>query len=127
MVEKDPLSKRGSCSNCGEVDMSWDGKRWYCGVARRERKRDPRTGKRHKKAPGKRIMSSGHGLTKDEADKLKLNAKCEICGSSKRLVIDHDHATMKIRGVLCHWCNVGLGFFQDDAGKLEKAIEYLLK
>ena len=54
--------------------------------------------------------------------------KCAICGKlliDKTTVIDHDHLNGKIRGVLCRFCNTGLGFFLDDPWILNKAIEYL--
>lgn len=36
---------------------------------------------------------------------------CAICHSAeKRLVIDHDHATDKVRGLLCDSCNARVGF-----------------
>ncbi len=53
---------------------------------------------------------------------------CEICGdkqTSKRLHVDHDHSTGKFRGVLCSGCNTGLGLFQEDIGRLLKAVQYL--
>ena len=52
--------------------------------------------------------------------------ECWICGSTKRLHIDHNHATGSPRGLLCHGCNVGIGHFVDDPGRLARAIEYLL-
>lgn len=45
----------------------------------------------------------------------------------KRLAVDHDHKTNKIRGLLCHKCNVALGSFHDSIRLLESAIEYLKK
>lgn len=51
--------------------------------------------------------------------------KCMICGSDKKLCIDHDHATGEVRGILCGVCNSGLGLFGDDVDKMKKAIEYL--
>lgn len=35
--------------------------------------------------------------------------ECAICGAPDRLVIDHDHLTDLVRGLLCHSCNVGEG------------------
>ena len=59
------------------------------------------------------------------------DGKCAICGStreSKRnLALDHDHKTLKVRGILCMRCNAALGMFDDDPDKLKKAIAYLEK
>lgn len=41
------------------------------------------------------------------------------------LAIDHDHVTNKIRGLLCHRCNVVLGLVGDDPDRLERAARYL--
>jgi predicted nucleic acid-binding Zn ribbon protein len=57
------------------------------------------------------------------------NNACAICESMewgfKGPNIDHCHSTGKVRGLLCQWCNRGLGIFEDDYTKLERAIEYL--
>ena len=52
------------------------------------------------------------------------NGLCPICGGTPDS-IDHDHITGKVRGILCRWCNVGLGSFKDNPGWLRAAADYL--
>ena len=64
----------------------------------------------------------------DEALKaLKMEVtECVICGNEGGLVVDHDHSTGAVRGMLCGHCNRGLGHFRDDPQLLEFARMYLL-
>lgn len=60
------------------------------------------------------------------------NDSCAICNKTtveegKRLSVDHCHSTGKVRGLLCHQCNVGLGVFRDNKKFLVSAIKYLIK
>jgi Recombination endonuclease VII len=53
---------------------------------------------------------------------------CDVCGKTgERMRFDHDHVTLKFRGLLCHKCNVGLGHYADDPVMVRKAAEYLEK
>ena len=66
----------------------------------------------------------------DRAYVLSHSGACDICGGTptgrtKRLSIDHNHATGVFRGMLCGKCNTGLGMFKDDITLLEKAAQYL--
>lgn len=51
---------------------------------------------------------------------------CWSCGESKPLVIDHDHKTGRVRGLLCGRCNSGIGFFGDTLEGVLNAARYLL-
>jgi hypothetical protein len=53
--------------------------------------------------------------------------RCAICLQLKPLVVDHCHTTNVVRGLLCHQCNVGIGFLNDSCEILENAVKYLKK
>jgi len=86
----------------------------------------------------KKDAFSKYGLTfEDFLGLLKSqDGKCSVCGSSIYVipsergkqdgaVIDHDHSTGKIRGLLCNRCNRGIGFLGDGIEGLENALKYL--
>jgi hypothetical protein len=68
-----------------------------------------------------------------QENRQRYNAKqrgvCAICGREprpgKHLHIDHDHDTGRVRGLLCFSCNVGVGNFHHDVGRIARAREYL--
>lgn len=65
-------------------------------------------------------------LSDEQLKHIKQSTKeCVICGSEEALVVDHDHLTGKVRGMLCNHCNRGLGHFKDSPMLLEFAAQYL--
>jgi hypothetical protein len=60
----------------------------------------------------------------------KQNGCCQICGITeeehgKRLHVDHNHTTGKVRGLLCNRCNTAIGKFKEDPEVIRKAIQYI--
>lgn len=64
--------------------------------------------------------------------------RCAICNNKessrsrnkkdiKALSVDHCHLTGKVRDLLCHRCNAGIGYFLEDISSLASAITYLQK
>jgi len=68
-------------------------------------------------------------------DTLSLQSNCcPLCSkplifggkiNSDSPVVDHDHTTGKVRGIICNECNRGLGYFRDNPEALRKAAKYL--
>ncbi len=75
----------------------------------------------------KRSYEKKYGITIEDYNEMveKQGGKCLICGKEFKLVVDHNHKTGCVRGLLCPNCNFGIGFLQDDVELLQKAINYL--
>jgi hypothetical protein len=89
---------------------------------------------RTKRWQEKNLLMSRYGIDKDQWNKMfqEQQGKCLICekhaSETKRgLAVDHCHKTGKVRGLLCHTCNKGLGLFRDNAEIISSAIDYLNK
>lgn len=99
--------------------------------ARAERRRnDPEYVARLAKASRKSQLKQ-YGLTESQYDAMLAAQRgvCAICCGTdpkgRRLVVDHSHATLKVRGLLCVKCNSGIGMFDEDSRSLLHAVEYL--
>jgi len=79
-----------------------------------------------------------YGITLEEYNKMfeTQNGKCLICNQPETQVnrktntlhslsVDHDHATGKVRGLLCRRCNTLIGQVDDSVNILGRAIWYL--
>ncbi|MDE1840063.1 MAG: endonuclease VII domain-containing protein, partial [Thaumarchaeota archaeon] len=68
-----------------------------------------------------------YGLTVEQYEVMhrRQEGKCLICDQQKVLVVDHNHQTNEVRGLLCGSCNRGIGLLKDDIMNLTKAIAYL--
>jgi hypothetical protein len=76
-------------------------------------------------------LVASYGLTEHQYEALieQQGGGCAICSrppaTTRRLAIDHDHATGIVRGILCGRCNTALGLFDDNPQLLREAIAYL--
>lgn len=108
----DPFKSVGVCLFCGPTALKWVPHKnlWVCLTAFKQQR-------------GKK----SHGLTSVEATEFRRGKPCEICGSFSRTVVDHDHSTGDVRGVLCSDCNLAIGLMKDNVKRLQNAIQYLTK
>ena len=85
------------------------------------------------KTVGKEIhLFKQYGITVDDYNAIftEQNGKCGICEThqselKQALSVDHNHKTGEVRGLLCHNCNIGIGYLKDDVNILQNAIQYL--
>lgn len=83
-----------------------------------------------------RRLKSKYGVTEERYNELLLlqNNCCAICHSkvprgryTERFLVDHDHKTGEVRGLLCFNCNSFLGLAEDSISILQKGIQYLAR
>jgi len=77
-------------------------------------------------------LKDDFGMTMEDYTNMyeKQKGLCAICGTHQdfqevRMAVDHNHKTEEIRGLLCRYCNSGLGLFKDNPSSLISAAEYL--
>lgn len=77
------------------------------------------------------LKLKNRGITRQQYDDMlkSQNNLCAICekplGTGQDVNIDHCHTTNIVRGVLCRYCNMGLGNFRDNIKALKNAAIYL--
>ena len=100
----------------------------YRMISAKHRQKLGKEGKRAKEI--KRI----YGITLEQYKEMHASQSgvCAICKGTTNwknregeLVIDHDHTTRQVRGLLCHPCNTALGMMADSTERLQAAISYL--
>lgn len=85
----------------------------------------------HKEEATTRARKYKYGLSESQYETLlqKQGGVCAICKKSewgrRGPHVDHDHATGKVRGIVCHYCNAALGMLRDNAETAQSIIHYL--
>ena len=84
-----------------------------------------------------RNLKQRYGITVDEYETIiaNQNSTCPICEveipdtigykGKRAAVVDHNHETGEVRGILCSSCNLVLGYARENTHTLYKAIVYL--
>lgn len=114
------------CRFCGEViDPTLHRRRVYCSEECRKKEVSVL-----QQLQNRELQLKRYGLTVESFDALLASqgGVCAICAgpaTGRGWHVDHCHDTGRVRGVLCHQCNVGLGHFHDDPVRLRAAVKYL--
>jgi hypothetical protein len=110
-----------------------DGYRTQCkacwSIYNKKRYDDPKYVEQHRSNHLKRKY--GITLADYETMLASQNNSCAICKSespkrnSQYFMVDHNHQTGEVRGLLCHPCNSAIGLLGDNISSLEAAVTYL--
>lgn len=107
------------CSTCG---TEIGGNRTYCKSC---------STKRFANTVKNSIYKKNYGISLEEYNALleSQNGVCAVCEgkTGRKLSVDHDHKTGKVRGLLCVKCNLALGYANDNKNILLGLVEYLDK
>lgn len=123
-----------TCKETKSADEFYEhqgGRRRHCKACLRKRDRE-----RYKANNGKdRVFDQSlrrlYGMTLERyrAKAAEQDGRCGLCGeipeTDRRMHVDHDHVTGKLRDLLCHHCNLLLGNARDSVERLRLAIAYL--
>lgn len=116
------------CSGCREMKPLDDFFRATRGRSGRQSQcRDCMSAARKRWAKGAK-----YGLADGEYEAMfeKQGGLCAACGkpptAGQRLCIDHEHDTGRVRGLLCHSCNLGIGSLGDSVEGVAAALAYLV-
>ena len=79
-------------------------------------------------------LDKKYNMTLDQYQTIQnaQDNKCACCGTAENpgkvyFDVDHNHATGKVRGLLCGHCNKMIGFARDNPSTLRAGAEYLDK
>jgi hypothetical protein len=124
--------KTKSTSSFFKNSTSKDGYGSYCKQCKIDMNRENYAKNRHKHIDQRKNshLIKTYGITLQEYKRLlsKQEGVCAICkcrDKHTKLVVDHDHKTGEIRGLLCNSCNRAIGYFGDDVVRIKNSISYL--
>lgn len=119
---------RKACKPCTAASQWADAGKAYIERMRRE---DPVGLEKQRKAARLRC---DYGIDLEDYERMvaEQGGACAICmqperGKFGKLVVDHDHVSDIVRGLLCQRCNHMVGHSREDPAILHSAIEYLAK
>lgn len=138
------------CTSCGKMKPPDDfyphakiarGRQYWCKECFAEKRRERAALPQDPKVTRKYKLKEAYGLTQGDYDAMyqRQNGRCAVCGAAKEpwepgwgvkgrarfLVVDHDHVTGRVRGLLCVHCNCGIGQFRENPAIMRAAMAYL--
>ncbi|MEU9946909.1 endonuclease VII domain-containing protein [Streptomyces sp. NPDC047939] len=120
------------CSSCKEdkpINAFTEAWRAYCADCTSAKAR-----RRYKESGGiekvyAQNLAANYNLTSEQYAEMVAaqDGRCAICDekATRRLHVDHNHATGAVRQLLCSHCNHAIGHAKEDPARLRAMIAYL--
>lgn len=116
---KDSGKRRTECQQCrGKLSLA----RYHSSLENK---------KPHHKAARKHSLKMRYGMSLEDFDRMhsERGGLCDICSrpniAGRVLIVDHEHGTGRVRGLLCQPCNLAIGQLQDSPEIIRKALRYV--
>jgi len=127
-AERFPTRAYGDAHRCLQAENATARHRAYHAENREDL--NERQRRRYRSDPHRREKRRArvYGLSDDDYNAIlaRQHGGCGVCKrTGLELCVDHDHATNKVRGLLCHNCNKALGLFQDNPDVTDAGSAYL--
>lgn len=131
--------RRGICSECGqEKKLRQQGGICDNCYFKTQIATNPERLEQFKRTARERHLLRKYGLTLEQYNEMAVRQdnRCAICGevengktrdgkSDLPLMVDHDHTTGEVRGLLCAPCNFLVGLLEANSSRYESAKTYL--
>jgi predicted nucleic acid-binding Zn ribbon protein len=125
------LADRKPCPECGGPLPETHSAHWtYCSTACKKKV----NGRTWRAKSPEYMRKYLYGMAEGDFQAMleRQGGGCAICGTSdwrgrhSAPHVDHCHTTGKVRGILCHKCNLMLGNADDDPARLQAAARYII-
>ena len=135
-------TKTKRCGRCGTTDQArfWPSRPTRCKDCVQAYQRDWIKSDKARESWIRKNLAK-YGLTLEDYNEIlqRQDGHCATCdrtseenegrgkarGKSIMLAVDHNHVTGEVRGLLCWWCNLALGYLQDDPDRAVRMADYL--
>lgn len=120
-------SKADFYKNANGKDGLWP----FCIACHKLRYADRHKDPRNKAYKRRYNLATKYGIDENQVQDLlaKQNGVCGLCKDetieTAKLVVDHDHSTGQVRGLLCTSCNLMLGHYEARQLTIYDISEYL--
>lgn len=130
---KDAIRERNREYYLANADrMRERGRKWYRANRERAAQKHKEWSKRNAWRRLGRSRRGRYRITPDQFEELFVSQgrRCAICRIEKPAAkhgwhVDHCHKTQRLRAILCHNCNCGIGHAKESVDILRKMIVYL--